>query len=89
MTSVAGHVYSTDFPREYGGWDKVPPVKLFDAPTVKKLEKSSFKVKTLLQKQSAGVDFVVLWLDCDREGENICFEVLDIIKGNLPRGARE
>jgi len=35
MTSVIGHVYSLDFPPKYNSWDRVDPLELFEAETVK------------------------------------------------------
>lgn len=88
VTSVAGHVYNRDFPPNYQDRG-VNPIKLFDAPTIRKLDSSSRTIAKHLQSVSSGVDFVVLWLDCDKEGENICFEVLDICRRNIPRSKRQ
>ena len=72
VTSVTGHVFSTDFGPEHNSWD-IPPVRLFRAKVKKKIESKG--VAHTLSNLASGVDFLVLWLDCDREGENICFEV--------------
>jgi DNA topoisomerase-3 len=76
VTSVAGHVFSVDFPSNYQNWDAVDPAQLFDAP-VRKTPTSPGIIKHL-QNVAKNVDFIVLWLDCDREGENIAFECLGI-----------
>jgi DNA topoisomerase III len=88
VTSVAGHVYNRDFPLEYQD-RRQNALKLFDAPTVRKLDRSSRVIAKHLQAVSSGIDFMVLWLDCDKEGENICFEVLDICRKNIPSSKRQ
>ena len=74
-TSTVGHMWSLDFGREFNDQGKVQPIELFDAPTVH-LEDPRPRMTEHLRAEAAGCDALVLWLDCDREGENICFEVI-------------
>ena len=41
------------------------------------------------QNEGKGCHYLVLWLDCDREGENICYEVMDCVLGSMRGGNKE
>lgn len=68
VTSVAGHMYSRDFPEKLNTWT-CDPRSLFDEETVQ--TPTSKALCKHIQTVGKGIDFLLLWLDCDREGENI------------------
>ncbi|KAF8022134.1 hypothetical protein BT93_G2318 [Corymbia citriodora subsp. variegata] len=77
VTSVIGHVFSLDFPSTYQDWKATNPLDLFEAPTVKSETNPKAHIRKHLSQEALGCGHLVLWLDCDREGENICFEVIE------------
>ena len=84
FTCTVGHVFSVDFHASYQNWQTTPEESLFfDAKMDKKEASDSARVVAHLKHEAKGCTDVVLWLDCDREGENICFEVLHCIKQSV------
>lgn len=80
MTSVCGHVMSLDFKAPYKNWDTTDPRELFSANTIKKPSNPSQNILDFLSDEGRGIDYLVLWLDCDKEGENICYEVINALQ---------
>ncbi|XP_063228567.1 DNA topoisomerase 3-beta-1 [Bacillus rossius redtenbacheri] len=88
MTSVCGHVMTLDFIWKYNNWDRVDPVELFSCPTEKKEAVPKLKMPAFLAQEAKGCDYLVLWLDCDKEGENICYEVINAVQNTMKRSVQ-
>ena len=77
VSSVAGHLYKTEFLRKHQDRNAIEPGELFDVPTVKtESNDNSFLIIDKLRNLANNKDILCLWLDCDREGESICYEVI-------------
>ncbi|CAK0738823.1 hypothetical protein CVIRNUC_001098 [Coccomyxa viridis] len=85
FTSVAGHLMELDFPENWRKWKACSPVDLYGAPVLKNVPQDKKQVERNLQEQARQCQWLVLWLDCDREGENIAFEVIDVCRRANPR----
>ncbi|KAK7306407.1 hypothetical protein VNO77_44346 [Canavalia gladiata] len=77
VTSVIGHIFSVDFPGKYQDWTATDPLDLFQAQVIKAESNPKAHICRHLNQEARGCRYLVLWLDCDREGENICFEVIE------------
>ncbi|CAI5727617.1 unnamed protein product [Hyaloperonospora brassicae] len=80
VTSVTGHMMELDFDASVRSWYSCDPVELFTAPVTKRIRNDEIqkKIEQTLLKEAKQSQWLVLWLDCDREGENIAYEVKSI-----------
>ncbi|KAG5528714.1 hypothetical protein RHGRI_029395 [Rhododendron griersonianum] len=78
FTSVTGHLMELDFDDRYRKWHSCDPLQLYRAPVVKYVPEDKLDIKRTLEEESKNCQWLVLWLDCDREGENIAFEVVEV-----------
>ena len=85
FTSVAGHLMEDEFPPNTRAWGGFPFLELFRAPVTKQVKEELEAVAKNLDVAAKRANCLVLWLDCDREGENICFEVVQVAMRANPR----
>ncbi|CAH1273337.1 TOP3A [Branchiostoma lanceolatum] len=71
MTSVSGHLLELDFKGSYQKWHSCQPVALFDAGVEKHCPDQFKDIKRTLEREARQCQVLVIWTDCDREGENI------------------
>ena len=79
VTSVVGHVHTLDFD---GNHQRGDPANLYTAATKKVAEETSEEhgIEAHLVAAAQDCHILFLWLDCDREGENICYEVIQVCR---------
>uniref|UniRef100_A0A0K0CVM8 DNA topoisomerase n=1 Tax=Angiostrongylus cantonensis TaxID=6313 RepID=A0A0K0CVM8_ANGCA len=83
VTSVCGHLMEHDFPPDMKNWNLVPVRSLFDAPIYSSIPEKMKDIATTLTEESAKCDVLVIWTDCDREGESIGAEIAKVcLKSN-------
>ncbi|XP_055594004.1 DNA topoisomerase 3-alpha [Uranotaenia lowii] len=85
MTSVSGHLLNHEFLPSFRGWHSCSPEQLFDAPVRKSCTENGEKIKKTLEREVRGCHALVIWTDCDREGENIGFEIMEVCRAIKPQ----
>ncbi|KAJ6655917.1 hypothetical protein lerEdw1_004502 [Lerista edwardsae] len=84
MTSVSGHLLAHDFKMPFRKWHSCNPLVLFDAEIEKYCPENYMDIKRTLEREVKQCQALVIWTDCDREGENIGFEIINVCKAVKP-----
>lgn len=84
MTSVTGHLLAHDFQMQFRKWQSCNPLVLFEAEIEKYCPENFVDIKKTLERETRQCQALVIWTDCDREGENIGFEIIHVCKAVKP-----
>ncbi|KAI0775801.1 DNA topoisomerase [Trametes elegans] len=84
VTAVTGHVMEYDFNAMYSKWTSCDPFALFEAPVECKIKSESKTIAENLKTEAKRAQMLMIWTDCDREGENIGAEIMNICKQANP-----
>ncbi|KAM9305439.1 DNA topoisomerase 3-alpha [Gastrophryne carolinensis] len=84
MTSVSGHLLALEFQGHLKSWHSCNPVSLFDAEVEKYCPNDYVNIKKTLEREVRQCQALIIWTDCDREGENIGFEIIHVCKAVKP-----
>ncbi|CAD6188232.1 unnamed protein product [Caenorhabditis auriculariae] len=85
ITSVSGHMMELAFHADMANWQTVRIASLFDAPVQQKVADGMKDIARTLTEEAKKNDVLVIWTDCDREGENIGAEIVKVCKESNPR----
>ncbi|KAM3427461.1 hypothetical protein MY4824_009430 [Beauveria thailandica] len=80
MTCVSGHLTNLEFTAEHKNWSFPPPESLFNAPVISNVYQDKKSIAQNLADQARYARLLVIWTDCDREGEHIGQEIVDAAK---------
>ncbi|KAI0066039.1 prokaryotic type I DNA topoisomerase [Artomyces pyxidatus] len=84
VTCVAGHLLASDFADSHRKWHTCDPFALFDAPIVTEVATDKKSIEKNLIQEARKAQQLMIWTDCDREGENIGAEIAKVCRKARP-----
>ncbi|KDR67536.1 hypothetical protein GALMADRAFT_79789 [Galerina marginata CBS 339.88] len=84
VTAVLGHLTAHDFGDRHRKWNSCDAFELFDAPVETLIPSDKKAIEQNLLTQARRADVLMIWTDCDREGEHIGMEVARVCRKAKP-----
>ncbi|EOR02841.1 hypothetical protein E3P92_03141 [Wallemia ichthyophaga] len=85
VTAVAGHLTTAEFPKEMRKWHSCDPVQLFNGRVEISTSSSMSAIENNLKSEARRASHLMIWTDCDREGEHIGSEIVNVCRQANPR----
>jgi DNA topoisomerase III len=80
VTSVSGHLTSSDFGDAHRQWNSCDSFSLFDVPVVVNTSTDAKDIGRNLTNEAKYATTLMIWTDCDREGEHIGLEIANVCR---------